>query len=305
MAESNVDPTAKNDQNGGHHGIAQWDQTRYENLKKFAEERGVANPDELGIQLEFLWFELPNQRANRGIYSGKNFLEASENNNNDPEEAAVQFHDTFERSNNEGIPIRKMYALTVFQSFGSNNPSQAGNTIGQTGTGACGGTSSGSTIDPTLPQGTAAELFEKIKATGKVTNVEKLGIPGMKATILAVVLKLTEKYSFTISSTLRPNDREGSPHKNGSAVDLVNINGQGVPMGEDYNGFNQIAADFIKDAATLLPPGGSYIGVPNERFKAIEEPIITSKGGSTLIETRANTLADGAHFHLNVPASAP
>lgn len=308
MAESNVDPTADNDINGGHHGIAQWDQNpggRYENLKKFAAERGVTNPDELGIQLEFLWFELPDQRATRGIYKGKNFLEASINNTNDPEEAAVQFHDTFERSNDEGIPIRKTNALSVFQSFGSNNPTPGSSSGSQSGTGSCGGVSSNSSIDPNLPQGTPEELLQRIKDSGKVTaNVDLLAAPGVKTTTLAVVLKLTEKYSFSIGSVMRPNDT-GSAHAIGTAVDLGNINGEGVPTGENYEAFNQIAADFIRDAATILPAGGSYIGTPNAKFEAIVKPIITAKGGSTLIETRANGLAQGAHFHLNVPAGSP
>lgn len=305
MAESNVDPTADNDINGGHHGIAQWDQNpggRYANLVKFAQDKGVSNPDELGIQLEFLLFEMPNQKATRGKYTGKNFLEASQGLTT-PTENALAFEQTFERSNNEGISIRTTNAESVFASFGSNSPTPGGTTGGQTGTGSCGG-GSNSTIDPTLPQGTAAELFEKIKTSGKITSgVDKLGVPGMKATILAVVLKLTEKYSFSIGSTIRPGC--GCPHANGSAVDLGNINSQGVPSGYDYEGFNQISADFIKDAVTIIPAGGSYMGTPNARFEAIVNPVITAKGGTSLIETSANGLADGAHFHLNVPASAP
>jgi len=285
----------------GAYGIAQWLGGRKTALEAYAASQGKPRSD-LGIQLEFLWSEL--QAGNQiSVTTKKDFL-SSVTPQTTPAGAATIFEDTFERSGGAGIPQRVSNAESVFASFGSNSPTPGGNTGGQTGTGSCGG-GSNSTIDPTLPQGTPEELLAKIKASGKVTaNVDLLAAPGVKTTTLAVVLKLTEKYSFSIGSVMRPGDT-GSAHAIGTAVDLGNINGEGVPTGENYEAFNQIAADFIKDAATILPAGGSYIGVPNEKFKAIEEPIITGKGGSTLIETRANGLAQGAHFHLNVPAGSP
>lgn len=292
-----VNPDALN--SIGAYGIAQWLGGRKDALEAYAASKGKPKND-LSIQLEFLWSELSagNQIS---VTTKKDFL-SSVTPQTTPSEAAKIFEDTFERSGGAGIPQRVSNAESVFASFGSNSPTPGGSP-GPSGTGGC-DDGSDSTIDPTLPQGTAEELFTRIKESGKVTaNVELLGAPGVKATILAVVLKLTEKYSFSIGSVLRPGC--GCPHDNGSAVDLGNINGEGVPTGENYEAFNQTAADFSKDAATLLPPGGSYMGVPNERFKAIAEPIITAKGGSILIETRANGLAEGAHFHLNVPASAP
>ncbi len=292
-----VNPDALN--SIGAYGIAQWLGGRKDALEAYAASKGKPKND-LSIQLEFLWSEL--SAGNQISATTKKDFLSSVTPQTTPGEAAKIFEDTFERSGGAGIPQRVSNAESVFASFGSNSPTPA-SSPGPSGTGAC-DDGSNSTIDPTLPQGTAEELFTRIKESGKVTaNVELLGAPGVKATILAVVLKLTEKYSFSIGSVLRPGCR--CPHDNGSAVDLGNINGEGVPTGENYEAFNQTAADFIKDAATLLPPGGSYMGVPNERFKAIAEPIITAKGGSILIETRANGLAEGAHFHLNVPASAP
>lgn len=305
MVESgpNIEPTADN---GGHRGIAQWDKSpgdRWDKLKAFATAHGAPSPDELGIQLQFLWQEMPSQKGGKNI-DALSAVKATSS----PSDAAVAFEEAFERSGGSANETRIKNANDVFASFGSNAPTSPGtpstpNTTNSTN--SCSNTTgSSSTIDPNLPQGTREELFAKIKASGKITaNVDLLGAPQMKATILAVVLKLTEKYSFSIGSTYR---NDGGPHSTGGAVDLGNINGQGVPTGEDYAGFNQIAADFIRDAATVNPGGaGAYIGVPNEKFKAIEEPIITGKGGTTLIETRANGLAQGAHFHINVAPNAP
>lgn len=281
----------------GAYGIAQWLAGRRTALEAFAASQGKPRSD-LGIQLEFLWSELPAQKAATGPYRNKSYLEATTATST-PSEAAVAFENTFERSGGAGIPQRISNAESVFASYSSNTPGTGGS---GGGSGGCNG--SNSTIDPNLPQGTREELFERIKTSGKITaNLDLLANPGMKSTILAVVLKLTEKYSFSIGSTMRPGC--GCPHDNGSAVDLGNINGEGVPTGENYEAFNQIAADFIKDAVTIIPSGGSYIGTPNANFEAIVKPIITAKAGTTLIETRANGLAEGAHFHLNVPASAP
>ncbi len=289
-----INPDATNP-NGGAYGIAQWLGGRKTALEAYAASQGKPRND-LGVQLEFLWSEL--EAGNQISATTKKDFLSSVTPQTTPGEAAIIFEDTFERSGGAGIPQRVSNAESVFASFSSNTPGAGG-----------GGTSSecpgsSSTIDPNLPQGTREELYQRIKDSGKITaNVELLGNPSMKSTILAVILKLTEKYSFSIGSTMRPGC--GCPHDNGSAVDLGNINGQGIPTGENYEAFNQIAADFIKDAATIIPAGGSYIGTPNAKFEAIVKPIITAKGGSTLIETRANGLAEGAHFHLNVPASAP
>lgn len=158
----------------------------------------------------------------------------------------------------------------------------------------------GGTLGPDLPSGTEEELIQDIKDTGNIlSGAEKLS-KNMKRTILAVILKLAQKYKFTINSTIRSG---AGPHGNGSAIDIGNINGAGVPTGQDYAAFNEEANQFVADAATLLP-GRSWFGVSNDKFKATANPIMNPKGGSADLDIPSTTGATGAHFHLNVPADA-
>ncbi|MEO5627566.1 MAG: hypothetical protein ABIQ89_01620 [Candidatus Saccharimonadales bacterium] len=156
------------------------------------------------------------------------------------------------------------------------------------------------TVDPNLPTGNEDELIQGIKDTGNILGGADLLSNNMKRTTLAVVLKLAQKYKFTINSTIRFG---GGPHANGSAIDIGNINSAGVPTGQDYAAYNEEAAQFIVDAATLLP-GKSWLGVSNDKFKVLANPIMAPKGGSADLDIPATTGATGAHFHLNVPADA-
>ncbi len=162
------------------------------------------------------------------------------------------------------------------------------------------GSGSASLVDPNLPQGTPDELIQQIKATGNIQGGANLLNPQMKRTILAVILKLAQKYKFSIWQTTGG----GGPHAAGLAVDLGNIDNLGVPTGEDYSGFNDRSLEFIKDAATLLP-GQSWIGLPNDQYKGPANDIMRPKGGSADLDTPATTQAKGAHFHLNCAADAP
>lgn len=189
--------------------------------------------------------------------------------------------------------LSKMYANTMSNLSELQNP-EAENTSSS-------GSGGAATLDPNLPSGSKDELIEKIKASGKVkAGVDKLSTD-MKQTTLAVILKLTEKYSFSIWSTIRPG---GPPHGNGSAVDLGLINGGG-PSGQDYAAVTEDMKNFAADAATILP-AGSWMGVPNDTIKGICLPILTAKAGATCdLDTPATTGATGAHFHLNSNRDAP
>lgn len=155
-------------------------------------------------------------------------------------------------------------------------------------------------VDPSLPSGSKEELISQIKATGNVGGSNLLNT-NMKQTILAVILKLSQTYKFTIASTTRSCN---CPHGNGSAVDLGNINAKGVPTGNDYAAINADADKFATDAATLLP-GKSWMGVPNDHYKSMANAIMRPKGGSSDLDTPWTTQATGAHFHLNCAADAP
>lgn len=157
------------------------------------------------------------------------------------------------------------------------------------------------TLDPSLPQGSKEDLIKMIRDSNNITCGIGLFNTQMKQTILAVIAKLSQKYKMCVASTIRAG---GGPHGNGSAVDLGNINGAGVPSGQDYSLQNADADSFAADAATLLP-GHSWMGVPNNHYKEIANPIMRAKGGSSDLDTPATTKATGPHFHLNCAPDAP
>ncbi len=197
---------------------------------------------------------------------------------------------------------------TGFEEYGETNPcmvdrvaveagammfTNAFDEAGSTGPGSSSGVT-GAAVDPNLPTGTKEELIEKIKATGNVTGVGLINT-SIRQTTLAVLLKLAEKYKFTMWQ---------GAHQDGRAVDLGNINGNGVPTGNDYAAANDDAKNFARDAATLLP-GKSWLGVPNDTIKGIANPIMSAKGGSSDLDTPGTTKATGAHFHLQSALDAP
>lgn len=163
-----------------------------------------------------------------------------------------------------------------------------------------GDSSNTGTIDANLPSGSKEELLEQIEQTGNITGGFGMLNTSAKRTLLAVILKLAQTYKFTINSVIRPG---GGPHGNGSAVDVGNINGKGVPTAQDYAAYNEDANAFVRDGATLLP-GKSWMGVSNDQFKKTANDIMIPKGGSSDLDLPSTTGATGAHFHLNVPADA-
>lgn len=294
--EGTITPTGDSDNPGsGGYGIVQF--TPGTKIIPFAKLRGKP-PGDLGLQLDLLVSQL-NGSPDVGSISEKPAGDALKSTTT-VEEATTVFLRRYERAGVERLDVRLDAANQAMVDFGggSTPTPTTTNTSTTTNNPLCpDDITSTSTIDTSLPEGTKEELIEKIKATNNVGNTNLLST-SMKRSILAITFRLAEKYKFVIGSTIR--DKSG-PHSNGSAIDLGNINNTGKPGGEDYEGVNQEGKDFVTDAANLLF-GASYMGVPNQTYLDIAVPIMQPKGGSNLIETRANNLADGAHFHLNVSA---
>lgn len=134
--ESNVDPTIHQYNGGVGRGLAQWsagarwDTTPGDNVKDFAQQQGKDIYD-LGLQLDFIWFEL-NNFENYGLAE----LKASTT----LEQATQVFEDKFEgcvyaNYPECALPSRVTYAKAVFAAFGDYT--------GPTGMGGSGGTGSG------------------------------------------------------------------------------------------------------------------------------------------------------------------
>ncbi|MBA3679318.1 hypothetical protein H0W80_03985, partial [Candidatus Saccharibacteria bacterium] len=291
-AESGFNPGIVEGGSGIGYGIIQWSFGRRTKLEAAAAAKGVPVSD-LAFQLDYLWEEL-----NQSYKGPLDAIKASTT----LEEATEIFETKVEIHAAPPIqPARKDFARAILALYGSEGGS-TGTTGGSSSASASCSTptaTSGSTIDANLPQGTKDELITQIKDTHNVAGDNLLNTQ-MKRTTLAVILKLAQKYKFTATSTIRGG---GGPHSNGSAIDIVNINGKGVPSGQDYAPINEDADNFARDAATLLP-GHSWMGVPNDHYKQIANPIMTTKGGSSDLDTPATTGATGPHFHLNCPADA-
>ncbi len=277
------------------YGIVQWTPAT-KILPSFERYNSSHDPDvlasDLGFQVELLWSQLEGSGIAEGIFT--KYAGDSLKGSTTIEEATIAFEDDFENHAGPLQPQRIVDAQAILAQYGS------GTSTGSGTTGSSCGTTSG-TIDPNLPQGSKEELISQIKATGNITcGADKLNTQ-MKQTILAVILRLSQKYKFCVNSTIRSGT---GPHSNGSAVDVGNIDGQGVPSGQDYAGYNDTANQFVADGATLLP-SGSWMGVSNDKFLQTASAILVPKGASAGLDLPSTTGATGAHFHLNVPASAP
>jgi hypothetical protein len=139
--ESHVDPTIHQFNGGVGRGLAQWsagarwDTTPGQNVKDFAAQKGKDIYD-LGLQLDFIWFELENFD-----YLGFDELKASTT----LEQATQVFEDKYEgcvyaNYPECALPSRVTYAKAVFDAFGDyTGPSGTGGSGG----GGAGGTSAG------------------------------------------------------------------------------------------------------------------------------------------------------------------
>lgn len=134
-------------------GIAQWCGTRINDLKNYAAERGKDSSC-LGIQLEFMWYEMTQTEQGQftakgdrleiplvNALNGEDFSSKSRYNQSNPYNAASVFHDYFERANTEkgenlgrGERAERLYKelsgkqVLVSPSTGSNCPT--GDTFG-------------------------------------------------------------------------------------------------------------------------------------------------------------------------------
>ncbi len=151
----------------------------------------------------------------------------------------------------------------------------------------------GVSLDPNLPTGSNEELISQINATGNVTLESGASFSGVKNTMLAVYLKLAQKYKLRVSSTVRPGCN--CPHGNGAAIDTDGVGGKAP----NYGSVDTEMQQFLTDAAGILPKG-SWIGFPNEQYKSETMKTATPRGVTGDIDR-----GTGPHFHLNVPADAP
>jgi hypothetical protein len=113
--ESGIRPDTVQVIDGSAKGIAQWEGPRFDNLVKFAKEKGKSW-GELGIQLEFMWHEL-------STYESRALTELKKTST--PAEAAKSFSDNYERPNKfhpnyaKGEANRVKFANQAFSRFGN------------------------------------------------------------------------------------------------------------------------------------------------------------------------------------------
>jgi murein DD-endopeptidase MepM/ murein hydrolase activator NlpD len=125
MQESGVDPTRDNESNppSGAHGIAQWLGGRLDNERAFAQQQGK-DPDDLGVQLEFLWYEVT--AGSEVPFHALDALKAATT----LEDAVTGWELNFERAGTAeaDIPRRVQNAQDVLTKYGSNSSVGSGNT---------------------------------------------------------------------------------------------------------------------------------------------------------------------------------
>lgn len=127
--ESGLRPTTIQTVGGSAKGIAQWEGDRFDNLVEFAEKKGKTWED-LDIQLQFLWSEMPHQFAFGHLAELQAILPAARSSTSSltavrmsktPSIAAQAFELTFERAGDPEMANRIKFAEEAFDRFGERS----------------------------------------------------------------------------------------------------------------------------------------------------------------------------------------
>lgn len=175
QAESGLNPSITN--SIGAHGLAQWLGSRRTDLQALASRLGVTEND-LNAQLQFLWQELQ-QPAYAGLL---HTLQTT----NDPQQAARDFVNIFERPGPGGDPGAPGFALTFFN---GGVPGGAGNPgLGAGGTTDTGG---GGQTTPNFKSGPLGPYGALFFGSPENMQAVKTGIDGLTQSISAAVTDMT------------------------------------------------------------------------------------------------------------------
>lgn len=194
-AESGYSPTADN---GGHHGIAQWDyQVRLPREVAFAKSKNL-DPDSLEAQAQFITEELKGTHA-----AALNDLVKQSS----PEDAAISFLNLFEGAPGQNESGRKNQAHIVYEKFKDKAPGQSG--TGQaTGSGSgCGAKNNTDTPTATDIQATRTEMIDRLYKNSNFQPTD----PSVKADIdsgaaqdavVKLMLQMVEQYNKPVKIML-------------------------------------------------------------------------------------------------------
>ncbi len=193
-AESGYSPTADN---GGHHGIAQWDYAvRLPREVAFAKSKNL-DPDSLEAQAQFITEELKGTHA-----AALNDLVKQTS----PEDAAISFLNLFEGAPGQNESGRKNQAHIVYEKYKNSAPGQSGSG-GTSGTGS--GCSATRTDTPTATdiQATRAEMIARLYKNSNFQPTD----PSVKADIdsgaaqdavVKLMLQMVEQYNKPVKIML-------------------------------------------------------------------------------------------------------
>lgn len=189
QAESSLNPSITN--SIGAHGLAQWLGSRRTQLQQLASRLGV-NENDINAQLQFAWQELQSPQ-----YAG---LLHELQTTTDPQAAARDFVNIFERPGPGGDPGAPAFALTFFRGGvpgGSGNPGGGGGSATPIGNNTSGDNSTQFKSGPLGPYGS---LF-----FGSPQNmaVEKQGIDSVTQGLAAIASDIAGFVNL-ISDIFRP-----------------------------------------------------------------------------------------------------
>jgi hypothetical protein len=286
----------------GPYGWAQWLGPRLVNFINFATTGGYMPAGGAATDAaNYAWL-----KNELGTYQAITITEIKKTST--PEDAAVSFEATFERSGGAGVSDRKTKARMAFDSYSSGG---AGAGTGTGGGASAGGSSGCGTPGVTADCGDAkacAATILQLEKDGKVvmtpgahSNLQTIadgsllavcnppGPISLNTTLLQLAIKLIAIRKINIHNFTAPNHGCDYPkfHPRGRAMD---IHIEGVPApGAGGNAENKAFGQQIMD---LLPPGG---GLGQKQYLG---PLNNTAGKRYFDD-------GGGHFHVDVGKDAP